>query len=41
MKLATAEQFARFMASDAPEAMKKKLMEAVAESSGKNFRNIL
>ena len=41
MKFATAEQFARFMASDAPEAMKKKLMEAVAESSGRNFRNIL
>lgn len=41
MKLATAEQFARFMASDAPEAMKKRLMEAVAESSGRNFRNIL
>lgn len=41
MKFATVEQFAQFMASDAPATMKRKLMDAVAESSGRNFRNIL
>lgn len=41
MKFATAEQFARFMASNAPEIMKTRLMQTIAEASWRNFRNIL
>lgn len=41
MTFATAEQFANFMASDAPEAMKRRLMSTIMEASGRNFRNIL
>lgn len=41
MKFATATQFAEFMAWEAPEYMKTKLMQAVAEASWRNFRNIL
>jgi len=41
MRFWTAEQFVKFMASDAPESMKKRLMEALASDSWKHFRNIL
>ena len=41
MRFNTAEQFARFMASWAPESMKKRLLDAVTADSGKHFRNIL
>lgn len=41
MTFATAEQFARFMASDAPWEMKQKLLDAVTSEAGRNFRNIL
>ena len=41
IKFATATQFAEFMAWEAPEYMKTKLMQAVAEASWRNFRNIL
>lgn len=41
MKFATADQFARFMAWDAPAIMKKRVMDAVTAESWRNFRNIL
>lgn len=41
MTFATAEEFANFMASSAPTEMKTKLMAAVMEASGRNFKNIL
>ena len=41
MKFATATQFAEFMYWEAPEYMKRRLMDAVAEASWRNFRNIL
>lgn len=41
MTFATAEQFAAFLASDAPWEMKQKLLDAVTAETWKNFRNIL
>lgn len=41
MKFATADQFARFMAWDAPAIMKKRVMDAITAESWRNFRNIL
>lgn len=41
MRFATADQFARFMAWDAPEVFKKRVMDAVTAESWRNFRNIL